>query len=549
MSEGHRKDEPASHLCYFPFSSLTMKANGAYSPCCKYAQDITHQGQTMNAAIHSLGDAWKADSLEALRREFLEGKKPPGCKICWQEEAAGVQSMRLDSFHKIERKQLLRPEQPLRLELYPSNLCNLKCRICGPYNSSRWISEAKETLGTSEKVYRNMTPQNIDLFCDWLPNLKELNVVGGEPLLLKEYRQLLNLAIEGGHGRAITLYTTTNATIYSEEVVRLLYQFKKVYFTFSVDDVGPRFEYQRKGASWQPVVDNIREYVRRGGFSALDPIQYTVCLTVSNFNVFYLDEFFQWLSQDFPRMRVLVNFLTDPSVFCVRTLPKEVKDMVARKLEALVSMDFDWGPDTEEEKRRIVEAITNYLDESSFLPEWLVRLNLSGFFDKIRIGDRYRREHFGEVFPEFWQVMSKYAGLQFRPDFQRRLLDRVASLPGVNQADYRDLLSASSTDFEAVVKVFLRKDGADKFIQLYLGTISELVSELEEVNEEEKESFARKVDDASRIALQQKDRDKFADHLVHADPIAVIRGLYELPLAALPQRLQRLMDKLPSPSI
>ena len=176
--------------------------------------------------------------------------------------------MRSDSFHKIEQEQLSQPEQPLHLELYPSNICNLKCRICGPYNSSRWISEAKETLGITEKVYNNLTPENMDLFSDWLPNLKELNVVGGEPLLLREYKQLLDLAIEGNYSKNIALFTTTNGTIYSEELVGLLQHFKKVHLTFSIDDIGQRFEYQRKGATWQPVIDNIQEFAKHGGFSA-----------------------------------------------------------------------------------------------------------------------------------------------------------------------------------------------------------------------------------------------------------------------------------------
>ena len=90
LSDSHMNNSQTSHLCYFPFSSLTMKANGAYSPCCKYKHDITHNGKTLDAANHSLGEAWNSDSLKALRSEFLEGKKPAGCRICWQEEAAGV---------------------------------------------------------------------------------------------------------------------------------------------------------------------------------------------------------------------------------------------------------------------------------------------------------------------------------------------------------------------------------------------------------------------------------------------------------------------------
>jgi hypothetical protein len=76
-------NNPTSRLCYYAFSSLTLKANGAYRPCSKYLQDIGQSGETLNAARHSVGDAWTADSMRALRQEFLEGKKPAGCWICW----------------------------------------------------------------------------------------------------------------------------------------------------------------------------------------------------------------------------------------------------------------------------------------------------------------------------------------------------------------------------------------------------------------------------------------------------------------------------------
>jgi hypothetical protein len=541
-------DSRTSHLCYYAFSGLTMKANGDYSPCCKYAHDITHHGQTLNAASHGLRNAWNADSMKALRAEFLAGKKPAGCRICWEEEAAGVQSIRLDSFHRIATEQLDRQEQPLRLELYPSNLCNLKCRICGPYNSSRWIQEARQTLGSAEVVHENLTPQNIDVFREWLPNLKELSLLGGEPLLVKEYEELLDAAIQGGYSSGITLYTNTNGTLYRDELLQRLQRFKKVYFAFSIDDIGRRFDYQRKGASWRLVTDNMRRYAEHGGFGEPDPIQYTICLTLSNLNVFYLDEFFRWLSQAFPKMRVYVNFLTDPAVFCIRTLPKELKEVVARKLEAIPSMDLDWGPETGKEKLRIVDAVARYLYEGPFLPDWLVDLNVSGFLDRIRRGDEYRRERFEEVFPELWQSISKYDQTRFRHHFQRSVLEQMVRAREVAGEKGREVAAAASTDFDAGSKAFLQERGADEFIQLYLDTVSRLVCRLERVKAEEATRFREKVSAVIRIALEKADRTRLAHHLVRADPVDVVRGLYERPLAALRQRLERMLDDSGSPS-
>jgi hypothetical protein len=56
------------------------------------------------------------------------------------------------------------------------------------------------------------------------------------------------------------LYYNTNGTICDEEFFKLWAPFKEVTINFSIDDIGSRFEYQRKNAKWTEVQANIVKY-------------------------------------------------------------------------------------------------------------------------------------------------------------------------------------------------------------------------------------------------------------------------------------------------
>src|SRR5690606_25349305 len=122
-----------------------------------------------------------ADEMQQLRKDLLNGKKPSKCEVCWSEEKSGIKSMRYDSFdYGLKESILKNPGVPKRLDIYPSNICNLRCRICSPEYSSKWIPEAKETLGIEEEVHLNLTPENLSLIESWLPGIVELGLFGGE---------------------------------------------------------------------------------------------------------------------------------------------------------------------------------------------------------------------------------------------------------------------------------------------------------------------------------------------------------------------------------
>jgi sulfatase maturation enzyme AslB (radical SAM superfamily) len=390
--------EAGSNLCLYPFFNVMMVADGTYQPCCKYSGRLSHQGKTLRAPEDSIQDAWDSDSMKKLRAEFMAGAKPEGCSVCWQEEAAGIKSMRYDGFdYGIREDQLSNPETPKRLDVYPSNICNLRCRICSPEYSSRWIPEAKETLGLDGEIHINLNETNLAQVKEWLPQMTEIGLFGGEPLYLKETAQLLEYCVEEGYSQQIKLLINTNGTIYSQKLTDLFGQFKKVLLNFSIDDVEKRFEFQRSGAAWEPVIANIHRYVEAGGYRFEDRIESKMCCTVSCLNVWYLPEYLDWLRNEFPGMKVFLNLLHGPYSLSIRNLPASVKEAVAARLDAIDTA----GMSFEDKATRTLGNIRNFLMSD---PD----LSFDEFFREIRRGDAYRKESFAETFPEFWEMIRKF---------------------------------------------------------------------------------------------------------------------------------------------
>ena len=90
--------------------------------------------------------------MQNLRRQFRAGEKPVTCNRCWQEEDAGRASKRI--YSKIRLKELAdqvdyandTPDQLWFVDLKLGNICNLKCRICGSWSSSKWAQEEIDYL-------------------------------------------------------------------------------------------------------------------------------------------------------------------------------------------------------------------------------------------------------------------------------------------------------------------------------------------------------------------------------------------------------------------
>ena len=343
--------EPDS-LCLLPWLNLSLDVDGTSRPCCKFERE--HPGshyEFANLADTSLAAVWNSAGMQQLRADFAAGERPAGCSACWDEESAGMASFRqtyLDDRRISARPDTadLAPPAPASLDLKLSNACNLKCRICGPVASSLWLNEelkhapegsaTRIHLEANKDFYRSNKitgrPEDLAELRRWVTHLESLEITGGEPMLSKENREIIELICSDGDPGQVALTLTTNATVIDERILAALPRFGSVVISLSIDDIGPRLEYQRAPLSWAEVDRNLDTYA-----SLASPrCQVFTNTTISTLNVWYLPEYLAWIHDRFPSGEIQpnLNLVHGPRHFCIQVIPAEAKAILEPRLRA-----------------------------------------------------------------------------------------------------------------------------------------------------------------------------------------------------------------------
>jgi hypothetical protein len=144
--------------------------------------------------------------------------------------------------------------------------------------------------------------------------------------MIDQHFDMLQNIVDRGIAHQVEIHYNTNGTLFPGRGPDIWKHFKTVEIAVSVDDIGPRFEYQRSNASWGTVKENISKFrIMRDGMPNL---QLQCCTTVNVFNVRYLDEVALWIAlQDFDF--VYWNMMHDAWYFSISRLPVTAKEQIS----------------------------------------------------------------------------------------------------------------------------------------------------------------------------------------------------------------------------
>jgi len=395
-------------ICILPWISIETSPIGTARPCCLAKDEITYYDdlgieQKYNLNTHTLEEIYHSRYMQILRRDFLYGHKPATCKRCWDEEAAGRRSKRMNS--RIRLKEYydnvdwnnLNPDQLWFIDLKLGNICNLKCRICGSWSSSKWAKEEidyvsglenrKEHLAykfLQDGAWPRENPQFWDNLKILLPNIKYFEFTGGEPFLIEQHFELLRYAVEQDHAKNIEIHYNTNGTVFPEQA-ELWANFKHVEIAFSIDNVGARFEYERYGADWNLVQENIAKFTEMRN----NKISTQLCATMNIQNVYYLPELCEWIStQTFDH--IYFNMLHDPWHMCISKMTLQAQELVIDRLTT-----HEFSSKHRAEVLRIVQFIRNGQGSDG-----------KEFLRKMQTTDEYREQSFLDTHREIAEAMG-----------------------------------------------------------------------------------------------------------------------------------------------
>ena len=146
MSVFDTKANPA--ICVLPWVHEFRKINGKVAPCC-------------------VGDTFKDNETIDQTREFmLKGVKPRACNDCYQTESQSGWSVRIqetkDWIAKFDEPNIEEPKLEY-VDVRYDPTCNLKCKTCGPHDSTLWQKEKgiKITVNQSNKDYLGTVDKKI----------------------------------------------------------------------------------------------------------------------------------------------------------------------------------------------------------------------------------------------------------------------------------------------------------------------------------------------------------------------------------------------------
>ena len=383
-------------FCALPWINLSTDVNGSLRPCCKFAQpEPTNEYQLPNMKQGTLDVLWNDVRFQNLRQAFLDGKKPKECQSCWDEEAAGLKSFRvqfaLDRKIPVETMEFspVAASGPRAFDLKLNNVCNLKCRICGPQASSTFLKEYQERFnikvedGSYWLSNKILGTANEAIINQWAKDLVHLEITGGEPMASPENIKILELLINSGRAKEINILLNTNATLYNKKFLDLIVQFKQVILSLSIDDLGDGLEYERFTTEWDDVQKNLEKFLELS--NQHKNLHLNLCPTVSNFNVYYLPDYLMWTKS----LDIIpyFNILHYPPSHSIKNLPNKLKEIVS---ERLVAPEF--------------KVVKNFLhlqcERDNLINEFIAKNNEL---------DDFREQKFESTFGEWGKLIMEYS--------------------------------------------------------------------------------------------------------------------------------------------
>jgi hypothetical protein len=353
---------------------------------------------------------WNSEKMKDLRLTFLKDERPSTCSRCYQMEDLGQRSVRNklnDDFKDhIEKAEFTKEDgtfDEFNLVYWDfrfNNICNFRCRTCGPQLSSGWYEDTKKMYGKlplDVKVIKN----NADTWEEVEPLfdiVEEIYFAGGEPLIMEEHYRILKKLDEMKRYDVRLRYNTNFSQLKykSLNVVEMWPKFNSVHLSISLDGSGPKGEYIRKNMVWNDIL------VNREKFKPMPKnIYFYINFTLSVMNSFHVVDFHrECIETGFIETpdHFRLNILQFPMHFRLQILPEKVKQQLVKLYE-----DHIEYLKTFKYSRSMIndfQTAINYINAEDHQNQILQFKNI---INKV---DNLRKEKFEDIFPELEILMK-----------------------------------------------------------------------------------------------------------------------------------------------
>ena len=337
------------HFCVLPWVHFHSWPDGRVMPCCVADSSMPVAELKEDESIIKM---MNSDDFKKIRSAMLNDEPVEACKRCYDLELMGTWTMR-QSHNKRKGLEYVKEISEITsddgaisdfkmkyMDLRFSNMCNMKCRSCGPGCSSLWAQEFMDERGAevfdqyfkTKKIVINKAEEVgfMNKLKPYLKDVTEVYFAGGEIIITPEHYECLDYWIENGLNEQIELTYTTNFSSLKykdKDLIGYWKKFPKLKIWASLDGMGETAELIRKGTDWDRIVKNIKAVKEQ-----VPHAEFQITPTISIWNIFHFPDFFDYMidngfidTKSSPRF----NLATNPWYANIMILPIHVKRRLA----------------------------------------------------------------------------------------------------------------------------------------------------------------------------------------------------------------------------
>lgn len=392
-------------FCMMPWLHLHAFPDGRAYPCC-FGLDKYPVG---NLNKNSMEEVFNGKDMREMRLNMLSNVPSRQCGKCYDQEESGFFSLRLSSNkhfgHNIDMVDNTTSDGTADFvikywDIRFSNLCNFACRSCGTWFSSNWYEDHKKLTGsppnhakimkvgrTADDIWEQMLKQ--------FDHVQQFYFAGGEPLIMEEHYKILKELDRRKMYHVRLIYNTnfSKLSFKDMDVLELWNKFDSVAVGASLDAMGPRAEFMRKGTVWTEIESN-----RRRMQEICPKVDFYISATVGLINSLHVTDFHRsWCEQGFIKAQDFnFNLLQFPYWQRIDLLSNSMKEQVKEKFLAHIA----W--------LRPLDKLTRATKGFESGLDYMMRRDnfqhINQFKNEMKKLDDIRSEHILAVFPELKEL-------------------------------------------------------------------------------------------------------------------------------------------------
>jgi len=314
------------NFCVVPWTNFEIFTNGDIKTCSAGKEKFGNVNETDIMEILT-----KNPTLKRIKTNMLNDRPDSNCIEC-QHRSINEENFSYlrDHYNSKLTKEDVDYENienfDMRfIDLHWSNVCNLKCVMCGPDQSSLiakaenvFISPVKKE--NIEKI-NQMVIKNQTL-------IKEIYMSGGEPFYIPYNHALLKQITN----KDIPIRINTNMHWKpNNKLFQILKTFNNVQLTMSADALYDKFNYIRNGSNWNTFIENLQFVKQNTNFDIRVNMIFSVINAIDICNLikfFYFEEQIQ---------DITINTLHEPKEIDSRNYPINKKKKIVNDIKELLN--------------------------------------------------------------------------------------------------------------------------------------------------------------------------------------------------------------------